>query len=171
MPSDHFFRRFSPRSLFGGLIDFAFLDGLHYCEFLLRDFTNTERHCRRNSVIALHDCVPVDVEIARRAGGKPTEAHRAGWWAGDVWRTLVALRKYRPELEITALDSPPTGMVLITNLNPESKLLVEDYSAITREMMSWSLDEIGIEDLFSMVKLESTAVIDNKERMAQRFWL
>jgi hypothetical protein len=97
MPSDAFFRRYKPSTLFGGTIDLAFLDGMHYCEYLLRDFANTERHCRLNSIIAMHDCVPVEVGISQRAGGTVIEAHRTGWWAGDVWRTLLALRKYRPD--------------------------------------------------------------------------
>ena len=46
MPSDDFFARFNPTTLFGGPIEMAFLDGMHRCEFLLRDFFHTERHCR-----------------------------------------------------------------------------------------------------------------------------
>lgn len=171
MPSDTFFRQYNPTDLFGGPIDLAFLDGMHYCEFLLRDFANTERYCRRNSVIALHDCVPVEVPISERAGAAAIEAHRSGWWAGDVWRTVLALQKYRPDLAFTILDAPPTGLVLVTNLNPGSTLLTDGYTSITREMLSWSLDDIGIDAFFASVKLESTSVIETKERMARRFWL
>jgi hypothetical protein len=76
MRSDTFLRRHDPSRMFHGPIDLAFLDGMHYCEYLLRDFANTERHCRRNSVIAMHDCVPVDLAIASRAGAPTIEAHR-----------------------------------------------------------------------------------------------
>ena len=85
---------------------------MHYCEYLLRDFANTERHCRRTSVIALHDCVPVDLAIAAREAREaspPLEAHRENWWAGDAWRTLLALRKHRPDLAFTVVDSHQTG--------------------------------------------------------------
>src|ERR1700753_4048048 len=43
--SDSFFERFDPGRLFGAPVDFAFLDGMHRCEYLLRDFAHTERHC------------------------------------------------------------------------------------------------------------------------------
>jgi hypothetical protein len=171
MPSDAFFRRHNPTQIFNGSIDLAFLDGMHYCEFLLRDFANTERHCRRNSVIALHDCVPVETAIAGRDGSTPVEEHRTGWWAGDVWRTLLALRKFRPDLALTVLDSPPTGLVLATNLDPGSTVLVDGYSTILSEMMSWSLEQTGIVAFFSTINLEPTSVIETRERMAQRFWL
>jgi hypothetical protein len=61
MESDRFFDANDPEVLLGAKIDFAFLDGMHLFEFLLRDFINVERHCRRNSLIVLHDCVPTDL--------------------------------------------------------------------------------------------------------------
>lgn len=171
IPSDAFFRRYDLTRIFDGPVDLAFLDGLHLCEFLLRDFSNTERHCRRNSVIVLHDCVPVEMAIASRTPSPTVEAHRKDWRPGDVWRTLLALRKRRPDLAFTVVDSHPTGLVLITNLCPQSTILSDDYTAIVREMMSLSLEEIGIEGLFSTINLEPTAVIDTPEKLSQRFWL
>jgi hypothetical protein len=164
MPSDTFFRSHDPARIFDGPIDLAFLDGMHYCEYLLRDFANTERHCRRNSVIAMHDCVPVELTLADRAG-------RDDCWAGDVWRTLLALRKHRPDLAFTVVDSYQTGLALVTNLDPGSTVLVDDYAAIVREMMCLSLEQIGFKNLFSMIGLEPASVIETKEKMGQRFWL
>src|SRR4051794_33902788 len=46
MVSDRFFEQHDPKSILGRPIDIAFLDGMHRSEFLLRDFANTERHCR-----------------------------------------------------------------------------------------------------------------------------
>jgi len=171
MTSDSFFREHNPGRIFDRPIDLAFLDGMHLCEYLLRDFANTERHCRRNSVIVMDDCVPVEFAIAGRAPAKPIEAHRANWWAGDVWRTLLALRKHRPDLALTVVDSPETGLVFATNLDPLSTLLTDNYHAIVREMMSLSLEEIGLEEFFAMVCLESTSVIDREDKMSQRFSL
>ena len=36
--SDNFFARFRPDVLLGQALEFAFLDGMHRCEYLLRDF-------------------------------------------------------------------------------------------------------------------------------------
>ena len=171
MPSDTFFRRHELTRIFDGPVDLAFLDGWHHSEYLLRDFANTERHCRRNSVVALHDCVPVETTIAGRIPTPSPEPSRAGWWAGDVWRTLVALIKHRPDLSVTVLDARPTGLALITNLDPQSRVLTDDYCRITREMMSVSLEDIGFREFFSMIHLEPTSVIEAKDKMSQRFWL
>ena len=64
--SDDFFNRFDLTAILGPDVDLAFLDGMHLYEFLLRDFLNTEKHCRPNSIIALHDCIPSDTPMTRR---------------------------------------------------------------------------------------------------------
>ena len=66
MASDEFFAEYDPICLFGRPIQFAFLDGMHWSEFLLRDFINTEKFSSNNSVIAIHDCIPLDIYSARR---------------------------------------------------------------------------------------------------------
>ena len=157
--SDKFFQQHDLKRILNGSIDMAFLDGMHHCEYLLRDFANTERHSCPHSMIALHDCVPVDLAIAGRTFSQSRAVHRAYWWAGDVWRTLLALQKYRPDLSFTVLDAQPTGLVLITNLDPDSKVLIHDYASIVREMMSLSLAEIGLEQFFAMINLQSTSVL------------
>jgi hypothetical protein len=171
MTSDAFFRSHDPTRIFDGSVDLAFLDGMHYCEYLLRDFANTEGYCRRNSVIVMHDCVPVDLSIADRVGAPPIAEHRKDWWAGDVWRMLLVLRKHRPDLALTVVDSAPTGLSLATNLDPQSTLLNDNYEAIVDEMMSLSLEQIGFEGFFAAIGLEPTSVIDTREKMAERFSL
>jgi hypothetical protein len=171
MSSDTFFSNHDPTLIFDGPIELAFLDGMHYCEYLLRDFANTESYCRPSSVIALHDCVPVEIAIADRTASPSAEVARAGWWAGDVWRTLLALRKHRPDLAFTVIDSFPTGLVLVTNLDPQSTVLTDRHAAIVDEMMSLSLEQIGLEEFFAMINLESTSVLETKEKMTKKFCL
>jgi len=77
MPSDAFFAHYSPTALVGTPIEMAFLDGLHRCEYLLRDFINTERHCKPNSIVALHDCLPVEAAITGRMEKYEISAHPA----------------------------------------------------------------------------------------------
>jgi len=50
-------------------------------------------------------------------------------------------------------------------------VLIEDYAAVVREMLSLSLEEIGFERSFSMINSQSTADIETREKMGQRFWL
>lgn len=51
---------------FGGRIDFAFRDGMHWLEFLLRDFLDMKRHCEKNALIALHNCMPLTETMEHR---------------------------------------------------------------------------------------------------------
>ncbi len=172
MGSDDFFAQNDPEALLGGKIDFAFLDGMHRCEFLLRDFINTEKSCKRNSIVCLHDCLPVETSMTGRVPGTmPILKHRQGWWAGDVWRTALLLKRKRPDLSIVALDAFATGLLLITNLDPTSTMLAEGYSDHVKTMMSWSLDEIGIGRLFDELQVQSTSDFAMHEQVTARFWL
>jgi hypothetical protein len=172
MPSDRFFARHDPKAILGGPVEMAFLDGMHHCEYLLRDFANTERHCRRNSVVFLHDCVPVEAAIAARVhSGQAVEQHRNDWWLGDVWRTLLALKRRRPDLQITVLDAAPSGLACITNLDPGSSVLFEDYTRIVADMLSWSLEEIGLLNYHGMLDIQPTSAFDTDDKITARFWL
>ena len=64
--SDEFFAQHNLRAYLPDGVDFAFLDGMHHFEYLLRDFSNTEKYSNKNTIVALHDCYPVNTEIANR---------------------------------------------------------------------------------------------------------
>lgn len=158
MTSDEFFRRHDLTECLGGPVDLAFLDGLHRFEFLLRDFMNTERHCHAQSAILLHDCVPTTSEIVRREQNGPREAAfdvmpRA--WAGDVWKLMPILRRYRPDLKITAFDATPTGLVFVTRLDPASTVLRDRYEDIVAEFMEADIAAIGVSAFVAGLALNS----------------
>ena len=149
MTSDDFFAKYDPKVLLGGTIDFAFLDGLHWFEFLLRDFINVEKHARRNSLVLMHDCIPTDTYIARREvhdRGLAAYSPHLGWWAGDVWKTAAILLKYRPDLCIYGCKASPTGLLVITNLDPTSTALRDNYSKLVDEYSSKPSSKDNLED-------------------------
>ncbi|MEJ1978107.1 MAG: hypothetical protein WDN49_20315 [Acetobacteraceae bacterium] len=158
MGSDDFFHDFSPLQILAKPINFAFLDGMHHCEFLLRDFMNTEAHCKSNSVIVLHDCLPLEAGITARDPAKRGVLHPSheGWWAGDVWRTALLLKRMRKDLHMYVLDAPPTGLVVITNLDPSNKVLRQRYTECVTKMLNWDLEEIGIDAYFAEMDIQST---------------
>jgi len=128
--SDDFFARADLDQLLGGgPIDLAFVDGLHHCEAALRDFINLERRCHRASTILIHDCFPHDRRTAER------ERH-AEFWSGDVWRLIVLLKKYRPDLAIHTVATPPTGLALVRNLDPGSRVLAEHLARLVKELLA-----------------------------------
>lgn len=135
MTSDAFFAAEDPQVLFGRPIEFAFIDGLHHFEFALRDFMNIEAHCRPESLIVLHDCLPVDSHMARRDRRDRSFAASASYpnaWAGDTWKALWILQRHRPDLGIFAFDAPPSGLVVVTHLDPASPVLQRCYEEAIR---------------------------------------
>ncbi|MET7243155.1 class I SAM-dependent methyltransferase [Methylobacterium sp. EM32] len=173
LTSDEFFASHDARALFGEPIQLAFLDGMHRCEFLLRDFYNTEAASAPNSVIAIHDCLPVEIPMTSREehGIVPVEPHRAGWWTGDVWRTALLLKRERPDLDILALDAHPTGLIIVTNLDPGSTRLKDNYNACVRTMLSYDLSEMTIAEYFAEMQVQNTSCLDSSEKLTARYWL
>jgi hypothetical protein len=136
--SDDFFATRDPRAELGGLpIDLAFIDGMHQFEFALRDFTNLERYCSRDSTILLDDCYPLNRETAERE-------RRRDFWSGDIWRLILLLKKVRPDLAIHIVATPPCGLAVVRQLDPDSRFLREHYDQLCREFLA--LDYAFLED-------------------------
>ena len=163
--SDDFFALHDPSAILRGPIDLAYLDGLHHFEFLLRDFVNTERHCRRESVILLHDCIPTDLFMVRRQHDDMALAPRMppplrNLWAGDVWKTLAILMTHRPDLTISCFDTPPTGLVAVTGLDPTGeKGRAIPMAEVLSEYGSLDLPDFGIGRFKAMLDLKGTGGI------------
>ena len=147
--SDRFFAEIDARLVIGGDLEMAFLDGLHAFEVLLRDFSNTEAICSPASLIAIHDCMPLAPEMIDRnlAAGVPDGPYK-GYWTGDVWKIVPILRKYRPDLTVALVDCPPTGLVLVTGLDPTSRILQVQYDAIVREFEPVPNDAASMQRLY-----------------------
>ena len=172
MGSDEFFKKFDAQAILGGKLEFAFLDGLHLAEFLLRDFMNTERVCRRNSIIAIHDCLPLDAPMARRHERGPgviRSGRYPDYWTGDVWKVFTAIRKFRPELHVTILDAQPTGLGLVTGLDPTSTTLSDHYYEILREFAS--LTDNDLKTFVQSANIVKTSEIGSYEDIAKFLWL
>ena len=135
MTSDAFFAAHSPRTLLGGRLDLAFVDGMHHHEFVVRDVMNCESQMQPGGAIVLHDILPQSIAIARRLALLPNGEYESfeGAWTGDVWRALRVLRRWRPDLRITVLDAPPTGLAVLTGLDPASTVLRDNLPAILAE--------------------------------------
>ena len=146
--SDAFFAsKFSERNDL--VYDFAFLDGLHHFEVLLRDFINTERLMRPGGTIALHDCCPFNPEMTAREQG-------AGNWTGDVWKTLLILLRHRPDFDIKVAKAEPTGLVVIRGLDPENTTLADAYETLVDEYMNLQITDLdgGLAGYYQNFELE-----------------
>ncbi len=120
-------------------LSFSFLDGMHLFEYLLRDFISTEANSTPDGVIALHDCCPASNDMTTR----DLENLPRGSWSGDVWKLIPILQEYRPRLKITVLDCKPTGLVLVSGLEPKSTVLAKNYDRILSQYTGLDLAGFG----------------------------
>jgi hypothetical protein len=160
MRSDDFFGSYDPRAILGRPIDFAFLDGMHLLECLLRDFIHTEGACHHRSVVVLHDCVPLDLHMAGRAWGDATRralSVHPDWWTGDVWKMLPVVRQYRPDLTVEVFNAPPTGLVVIRGLDPSSRVLADHQKQIVEQFCNPRDESALFEDFLSSLEINDTS--------------
>ena len=141
--SDEFFASHRLTMFFPKGVDVAFLDGMHQFEFLLRDFINTEKYTHSDSVIFMHDCLPINAEMAERERRPHLRKDKElkSYWTGDVWKVLPILREFRPDLQVTALNCAPTGLIMVSGSDRASSVLHDRYDEIVRRFMAIELDE------------------------------
>lgn len=134
--SDNFFARRGPDALLAGRqLGVAFIDGLHLFEQVLKDFINLETYCGPCSVILIHDTVPLNEVTQNRDCN--TIFH-----TGDVWKIVPCLKYYRPDLDIFTIATPPTGLTVLTGLNPNSRILSDRYEEVVSRFMDYSFTEL-----------------------------
>lgn len=122
--SDEYFARPDPLAPTGGTpFDLAFIDGLHLFEYALRDFINAERHSSERGLIIFDDVLPRSVDEAAR------QRHTLGW-TGDVYGVLEVLALYRPDLVVVPVGTLPTGLLIVTNLDPADTTLTDRFDEI-----------------------------------------
>jgi hypothetical protein len=127
--SDDFFARVDLRREYGGAdLDLAFIDGMHLFEFALRDFVNVERNSAPGTVVLIHDCYPLDEITAARD-------QTTTFSTGDVWKLILCLRKYRPDLRVHTLAAVSSGLALVRGLNSQSTLLADQHDSLCREFI------------------------------------
>ena len=116
------------------VFNMAFIDGDHTFEQALLDFIHLERMADPSSAIFIHDCLPVDSKVAEKQ-------RTTKFWCGDVWRIIPCLKELRPDLTIITLPAPPTGLAVVTGLNPASKILSQYCAAITDRFLTMQLPD------------------------------
>jgi hypothetical protein len=115
--SDAFFHHISADQLFGGdRIDLAFIDGFHSFDQALKDFINVEAHAHEKSVVLFHDVYPLNALSASRE-------RQSKFWLGDTWKVVPLLKEARPDLNIRTIPTYPSGLAMVTGLNPHDQSL------------------------------------------------
>jgi predicted O-methyltransferase YrrM len=128
--SDDFFAARRPESS-GFKPDLAFIDGMHLFEFALRDFMNLERMMSPAGLIVVDDVFPNHPVQASRI--RQTQV-----WTGDIWKLHEFLALTRTDLFFLPLDSRPTGVLLISGLDPQGTSLWDRYNPLVRGFLESS---------------------------------
>lgn len=157
--SDDFFEHDAERSIGNRKIDLAFIDGMHLFEFALRDFINIERYSSHSTVVVIDDISPNHRVQAQRQ-------RQSQVWTGDVWKLAACLEKYRKDLQMTYLDTNPTGLLIITGLKPRNHVLTERYNPIVREYKDKELDGEEMEKVIARCKSINPLEHEYWERLA-----
>ena len=122
MTSDQFFDQKKSYLKKKGKLDLIFIDGLHTFEASLKDVLNSLPLLAPKGAIVLHDCFPPSEAAATPATSLKEAAGMnipdwTGTWCGDVWKTIVYLKKrYRDALNINVVNADMgLGIVRINN--------------------------------------------------------
>lgn len=132
----------------------TFIDGMHLFEYALRDFMNAERNSQPGGVALIHDCYPFRTRhLTRDLDNLPAV------WTGDVWKLVPILREYRPDLDIIAVDARPTGLLVVSGLDPESRVLHNHYEDILARFTTMELDDHGFDAFYDLVPIRSASEV------------
>jgi hypothetical protein len=147
MDSDNFFANENVEELLGDKIELAFIDGLHHYDQVLKDFINVEKHSDKDTIVLLHDIYPVVPETA-------TREWNTFYWAGDTWKFMHVLNKYRPDLTVRTIPTFPTGLGFVHNLDATNTVLEDNFDTIVAEYADLAYD------LLNPVNLTENSVED-----------
>ena len=145
--SDEFFAKGRLASLLAERpLGLAFIDGKHAFAQSLKDFMHVEGFCSERSTVLIHDTFPLD-EVTQR----PDRQRK--FYTGDVWKTVLCLKHYRPDLDIFTIATPWSGLTVVTDLNPASRILVDRYQEAIERFVSMPYADVEdrLEDALSVV--------------------
>lgn len=136
-------------------VDLAFIDGMHLFEYALRDFMNIDKYTHEESVIVFDDVLPRNQHEAARE-------QCPGDWTGDVWKVFYALRRYRPDLDLTLVNTQPTGILVVNGLHraPNSGMSAMEYQQAVTVFMAQHMDQVPDEVLNRDLAVDPQVVLD-----------
>jgi hypothetical protein len=107
--------------------------------------------------VLFDDMLPRSVDEAAR------DRHTS-FWAGDVYKVLLTLRAYRPDLVLLPVNTEPTGVLLVLATDPSNKTLGDRYDEIERQYVVADPQDVPAEIL------TRSCAFDPEEVLAAPFW-
>jgi len=143
--------------------DVDFIDGLHHFDQVLRDFINLEKFAGPDSIILIHDGLPINTRVATR---EPS----TWFWTGDVWKAIPCLLAIRPDLEVITLPASPSGVALIRRLDPSSIILERQYDSLVQHFTALELPDDWSERCTMLNVQMDQAAFDLADYLPQEGW-
>ena len=120
------------------LFDNIFIDGMHQCEYVRRDFNNSISILKENGTIFIDDILPMSYNEQLKIPNKHYYENgilKYGEpWTGDVWKVMYYLLKYhKNDFEFKYYNNKNyRGVAVLKIINkfniPESKIIeINDY--------------------------------------------
>lgn len=160
MTADDFFAsRFLEKN--GLRLSLSFIDGMHLIDYVLTDFVNVERASAPDGAVLIHDCVPFSyIMTTRDLENLPSKA-----WTGDVWKIIPILREYRPDLTVDVLDCSPTGLAVVSGLDPGNTDLVAKRDEILTKYLEWELEDFGLDAYYDSARILNADIYWSETRV------
>jgi hypothetical protein len=132
--SDEAFAALASQNILGQRrLDFAFVDGMHHCEVVLRDIANCARFSQHGALIFVHDVFPANEHQASRQIVE-------GSWMGDVYKVVPLIWRFLgwvPTLLIK--DILPSGMFILRVTGDLHNAIFSQYDALVAAMGGYVL--------------------------------
>lgn len=144
-----------PAAALSGVLDLAFIDGQHLFEYVLDDFIATEKLCHPRSMVLLHDLVPLSPAAADRIW----DPALTKGWSGDAWKMTLILREYRPDLVFDVLDTRPSGLGVVTGLDPANRILERARDEIVERFMTMTIESYGPRRLKKKLQMQEACAV------------
>ncbi len=142
-----------------GHLDVVLVDGLHTFRASLNDVFNSLRYLNKDGIIIMHDCYP-----SNKPASMPIETNLEdlkkleGWtgeWCGDVWKTIVYLRKtFSDFLDVCVLDADfGLGIIRPKTAINKKDLLIDQKAFLEIDKLTY---EDLAQDVESILNLKET---------------
>jgi SAM-dependent methyltransferase len=120
LTSNQFFREYDLNDFIDNF-DIAFIDGLHLFENVYQDFMHIESIIDPKGIVIIDDIYP-NTQL------QGSRERKTQFWMGDVWRFWLRLQVLRPDLKFIELDTKPSGLGIVLNLDSNSRTLAENFN-------------------------------------------
>lgn len=144
--------------------DVIFVDGMHTFRNSLEDILHSLEYIKSDGTIVVHDCFPPNkiASLPTRSHPSEEEQNIEGWtgaWCGDVWKSIVYLKKkFSDHLDIKVINSDyGLGVITLKKNIVNPRKINED---LFEQVNQLTYDEL-IEDPGSFLNLMSEKDFSN----------